>query len=209
MQTREFQISVLIYILFSIVCTRIPLLNYLGFEFSALTILVAGLVGGILTLSLWNKTDCECKTDVWRFIGKIAFIQIILLAAPFLILLANVLFVKNCSIGDGMVLYVLTVVPGVLFSVALAMVVGIIFDKWRKTIFAVLYILVLLHIPLVTFFCPQIFAFNPILGFFPGFTYDETQLPHPDVSLPLQYGFGTFVFAEKNVKMLFSSRFPS
>jgi tetratricopeptide (TPR) repeat protein len=52
--------------------------------------------------------------------------------------------------------------------------VGVVFVKWHKTIFALLYILVLFHIPLVTFFRPQIFAFNPILGFFPGFTYDES-----------------------------------
>jgi tetratricopeptide (TPR) repeat protein len=174
MQTRAFQISVLIFILFAIVCTRIPLFNYLGFEFSALTVVLAGFVGGLLTLSLWKQTDCECKADVWQFVGKIAFVQCILLAIPFLISLANVLFVKNCSIGDGMALYALTVLPGVLFSAALAMVVGILAAKWRKTLFTILYILVLLHIPLVTFFYPQIFAFNPILGFFPGFTYDET-----------------------------------
>ena len=173
-QTRAFQISVLILILFAIVCTRIPLFNYLGFEFSALTVVLAGFIGGLLTLSLWKQTDCECKADVWQFVGEIVFVQCILLVIPFLISLANVLFVKNCSIGDGMVLYILAVIPGVLFSVALAMVVGIVFEKWRKTIFTVLFILVLLHIPVVTFFRPQIFAFNPILGFFPGFTYDET-----------------------------------
>ena len=173
-QTRAFQISVLILILFTVVCTRIPLFNYLGFEFSALTVLLAGFVGGLLTLSLRKQIDCECKADVWQFVGEIAFVQLILLVIPFLISLANVLFVKNCSIGDGIVLYVLIVIPGVLFSVALATVVGIVFEKWQKTIFTVLYILVLLHIPVVTFFRPQIFAFNPILGFFPGFTYDET-----------------------------------
>ncbi len=40
--------------------------------------------------------------------------------------------------------------------------------------YIILYVLILLHIPLVTLLRPQIFAFNPIIGFFPGFTYDET-----------------------------------
>ena len=173
-QTRSFQISAFILILFAVVCARLPLFNYLGFEFSVLTVVLAGFVGGLLTLSLWKQTNCEYKADVWKFIGEIASVQCILLVIPFLISLANVLFVKNCSIGDGIVLYILTVIPGVFFSTALAMVVGIVFEKWRKTIFSVLYVLVLLHIPVVTFFRPQIFAFNPILGFFPGFTYDET-----------------------------------
>jgi tetratricopeptide (TPR) repeat protein len=173
-QTRAFQIFVIILIVFAIVCTRIPLFNYLGFEFSAFTVLLAGFIGGLLTLAFWKQISCECKADVWRFVGDIVFVQLVLLVIPFLISLVNVIFVKNCSIGDGMVLYVLIVVPGVLFSVALAMVVGIVFERWRKTIFTVSYILVLLHILLITFLRPQIFAFNPILGFFPGFTYDET-----------------------------------
>jgi tetratricopeptide (TPR) repeat protein len=174
LRTRSFYISIVILAFFSIVCTQIPLLNYLGFEFSALTVLLAGFVGGLLTLSLWKQSKFQDKSDVWRFAGKITFIQSALLVVPLLISLANVLFVKNCSIGDGIVFYVLIVVSGVLFSVALAMVVGVVFEKWKKTIFGLLYILVLFHIPLVTFFRPQIFAFNPILGFFPGFTYDES-----------------------------------
>jgi tetratricopeptide (TPR) repeat protein len=174
MQTRAFQFSAIILILFAVICTRIPLFNYLGYEFSALTVLLAGFVSGLLTLSLWKKTVCKCKAEVWRSVGEITYVQFVLLLIPFLILLANVIFVKNCSIEDGIVLYVLTVVPGVLFSVALAMIVGIVFEKWRKTIFTIVYILILLHIPIVTFFRPQIFAFNPIVGFFSGFTYDET-----------------------------------
>jgi hypothetical protein len=90
-------------------------LNYLGFEFSVLTVLLAGFVGGLLTLSLWKQAGCQCKSDFWRFVGEIASIQSFLLVLPILISLANVLFVKNCSIGDGVVLFVLTVVPGVLF----------------------------------------------------------------------------------------------
>ena len=171
---RTFQISTLVLILFAIVCTRIPLFNYLGFEFSTLTVLLAGYISGILTLALWRQTDPECKSDVWRFIGKSAAASSILLAIPFIISLANALFVKNCSLGDGAKLYALTVIPGVFFSVELALLVGVVFGTWRKTIFTVFYILVLVHIPFVTLMRPQVFAFNPIIGFFPGFTYDES-----------------------------------
>jgi tetratricopeptide (TPR) repeat protein len=174
MQIRTFQISVLILILFAIVCTRIPLFNYLGFEFSALTVLLAGYISGILTLALWRQTNPECKSDVWRFIGRSAAASSILLAIPFIISLANALFVKNCSIGGGAKLYALTVIPGVFFSISFALLVGIVFGRWRKTIFTVIYIFILFHILVVTLIRPQVFAFNPIIGFFPGFTYDET-----------------------------------
>jgi tetratricopeptide (TPR) repeat protein len=174
MQTRTFQISTLILVLFAIVCTRVPLLNYLGFEFSLLTVLLTGYISGILTLVLWKQTNTERNSDVWRFIGRSAVASSVLLIIPFIISLANAVFVKNCSIGDGIKLYLLTVIPGVLFSISFALVVGVVFGSWRKTIFTLIYILVLFHIPLVTLIRPQVFAFNPIIGFFPGFTYDET-----------------------------------
>jgi tetratricopeptide (TPR) repeat protein len=174
MQTRVFQISALVLILFALVCTRIPLFNYLGFEFSALTVLLAGYISGILTLALWKQTDPEGKSDVWRFIGRSAAASSILSAIPFIISLANALFVKNCSLGDGAKLYVLTVIPGMFFSISLAFLDGVVFGKCRKTIFTIIYILVLFQIPFVSLIRPQVFAFNPIIGFFPGFTYDET-----------------------------------
>lgn len=173
MQTRTFKIFALILILFAIICTRVPLFNYLGFEFSSLTVLLAGYISGILTLALWKQTNPECKSDVWRFIGRNATASSVLLAIPFIISLANALFVKNCSVGDGVKLYALTVIPGAFFSISLALLVGAVSEKYRKTFFTVIYILVLFHIPLVTIMRPQVFAFNPIIGFFPGFTYDE------------------------------------
>ena len=174
MHTRTFQISALILFLFSIICARIPLLNYLGFEFSAITVLLAGYISGILTLALWKQANSESTSDVWRFIGTCAAASSLLLAIPFIFSLANALFVKNCSIGDGAKLYALTVIPGVIFSLSLAVAAGVVFGKWRKTIFTMAYVIILLHIPFVSLIRPQVFAFNPVMGFFPGFTYDET-----------------------------------
>jgi tetratricopeptide (TPR) repeat protein len=172
-QDRPLVIAIVVLLLFSCVCTQIPLLNYLGFEFSALTVLLVGLISGLLTLSLWKRYNAQRESDVWRFLGEISSAQFVLFMIPFLISLANVVFVKNCSIGNGTILYTLIVFPGMVFSISLAMFVGVVFEKWRKTLYTMIYILVLLHISVVTFFRPQIFAFNPIIGFFPGFTHDE------------------------------------
>jgi tetratricopeptide (TPR) repeat protein len=174
MQTRAFQISTFVLVLLAIVCTQIPLLNYLGFEYSVLTVLFAGYISGILTLMFWKQMLPENKSDVWRFIGKSALLSFVLIAIPFLISLANAVFVKNCSLGDGAKLYALIVAPGVFFCISIALCVGILVGRWHKTIFTLLFILILCHIPYVTIFRPQVFAFNPIIGFFPGFTYDET-----------------------------------
>jgi tetratricopeptide (TPR) repeat protein len=178
-RTRAFQISVLILVVVSIICARIPLLNYLGFEFSVLIVLVAGFVSGILTLALWCRSGPEEKSDAWKCIGDIAAVQLVLLAIPLLISLGNALLVKNCSIGNGLQLYALIVVPGVLLSMSIALLLGVLFKKWKKIAFTAVYVMLLLQIPIVTILRPQIFAFNPLLGYFPGITYDEAlQITH-------------------------------
>ena len=91
-----------------------------------------------------------------------------------MISIANILFVKNCSLSEGTILYLLIVIPGVLFSSACALFISVFFSRWHKSIFSVFYCLTFIHIPVVTYVSPQIFAFNPIVGFFPGFTYDES-----------------------------------
>jgi tetratricopeptide (TPR) repeat protein len=171
---RYFGVSIIILLLFSCLCTRIPLLNYLGFEFSAFTVLITGFIAGLLTLSFWKKYSAKHTSNIWRFLGQIFSAQLVLFMVPFLISLANAVFVKNCSIGNGAILYVLIVLPGMVFSISLAVFIGVVIKKWRKTFYTILYLLILLYIPLVTLLRPQIFAFNPIIGFFSGFTYDES-----------------------------------
>ena len=174
MHTRPFQISAFVLLLFAIICSRLPLLNYLGYEFSALSVILTAYLSGIGTLIQWKQAAPERKSDVWLNIGRSTIASVVLLLIPFLIALGNAVFVKNCSIGEGLSLYALTVIPGVLFSVSLAIIIGMVLGTWRKTVFTAVYVLVLLHIPFVTLIGPQVFAFNPIIGFFPGFTYDET-----------------------------------
>jgi hypothetical protein len=174
MVTRRFYSSLLILAVLSLVCTQIPLLNYLGFEFSVCIVLVAGYVAGLSTLVYFNSADCRNRFDVWRAIGRNILDGFVFILLPFLISLMNALFVKNCSLGDGLILYVLTVIPGMIFSVSTAVLIHMLIKRWRKTVFTIVYGLILIHIPLVTMLKPQVFTFNPLLGFFPGFTYDET-----------------------------------
>jgi tetratricopeptide (TPR) repeat protein len=173
-QTRPFQISAFILIIFSIICTRIPLLNYLGFEFSVVVALLVSYLSGLLTLSFWKKETSNTKVDVWQFVGNNFIVSLLLVFFPFLISIANALFIKNCSLMNGMQLYSLIVIPSVIFLNAVALFLGVLLNRWHRIVFTLLYVLILLHIPFVTLTRPQIFAFNPIIGYFPGFSYDET-----------------------------------
>ncbi|MEK6756337.1 MAG: hypothetical protein AABZ02_09315 [Bacteroidota bacterium] len=171
---RSHRIALLLVAVVSLACTQIPLFNYLGFEFSALIAVVASLLAGLLAISMWRRSQGEYNGKIVSFTLQCNIALGLLLALPFVIITANALFVKNCSFLHGMLLFLLIPVPAVLLAFSMALVISVLAEKWRKTWFVLLWLLILLHILYVTFTRPQIFAFNPIVGFFPGFTYDES-----------------------------------
>ncbi len=171
---RSFRIATAAVALFSLACTRLPLLNYLGFEFSVLSTIPLGLSAGLLLLGWWKRTPPTDGRSYWTQVGWSALATIVLSLVPFLIMLANALVVRNCSLGDGMLLYALITPGGGLFALGIAALVAASSGRWRRSLFIVAFVMVLMHIVVVTMLRPQIFAFNPILGYFPGFTYDES-----------------------------------
>jgi len=170
----------------SLVCTQIPLFNYLGYEFSALTAVIASFAAGLGTLSLWKRwqrvqprpEEGEVKPNaddvLVSFLKRLARFLVVLCALPAIILSLNALVVKNCSLAQGAALYGLLVLPSILFACALALVIAVSGSRWKRTWFVLLELVLLMDVIATTVARPQIFAFNPIIGFFPGITYDET-----------------------------------
>lgn len=159
-------------IVFSLLCTQAPLFNYLGFEFCALLALCAGYLGGLAVINGWIRSEGEKPPR--EFMIPAAASMLIMLFPPLVIMLVNAFFVKNCSLVDGLLLFLLLPVPAMLFAGALALLISVVFHRWRKTWYTLAMIALVLHIAVVTFGFPQVFAFNPILGYFPGITYDES-----------------------------------
>lgn len=168
------KIAVLFLLIVSIALTQVPLFNYLGYEFSALIALLWSLEAGLLTISLWNKTVVKERTGISPFLVRSVVLGLVPLIIPLLVSTINAFFVKNCSFYQGAVLFFLIVLPASLLVQALTFLIAVSFSQWKKSLFVLTWILLLLHIAYVTIARPQIFAFNPILGFFSGFTYDET-----------------------------------
>jgi len=170
----SFRIGSIFLLLFSIFCTQVPLFNYLGFEFSALTSVIASFIGGLVTIALWRSRPAQDKFAPHQIIVDSSQASLLLLLIPFSIMSLNALVVKNCDYAEGAGFFVLINVPAVLFSNAVALTICMVVRRWWKTAFTFIFVLVLFHIVYVTFTGPQIFAFNPIMGFFPGLTYDES-----------------------------------
>jgi len=173
-RTTRVQIAALIYFLYAGFLTQVPLFNYLGYEFSAAMTIPAALISGILTLQFLKEHHARPLTGRTWFYVILDYLHInfLLLLIPLAVILLNALVVKNCNFIKGFSYYLLLPIVTMIFSVSLALVVGLFFKK-SKTIFVLLVGILLSHIIVVTYTQPQLFAYNFILGYFPGITYDE------------------------------------
>lgn len=169
------QIAALLYFMIAGALTQVPLFNYLGYEFSAVMTVPAALISGLLTIRFLGEHRAKPLTKrTWLFvIIDYIHVNFLLLLIPLAVMSANAMVVKNCAFGKGIAYYLLLPVVTMVFSVSLALAVGTLFRR-SKRIFSVMIVLILLHIPYLTVTQPQLFAYNPVLGFFPGITYDET-----------------------------------
>ena len=105
---RQLFIAALIYLLISLVCTQIPLLNYLGYEFSLLVAFLGSVISGLLTIRLIKvelakprATSGEVTHQSVVVFGQTVLINLTLLLIPLVVMLTNALFVKNCSLVEG------------------------------------------------------------------------------------------------------------
>jgi tetratricopeptide (TPR) repeat protein len=169
--------AALVYFLAAGLLSLIPLFNYLGYEFCAVLTIPAAFVSAFLTLDLLRTHLSRPLTRrTWLFvIGDYLVVNWLLLLIPLFVISINALAVKNCSFGQGMIYFLLLPVCTVFFSVSLSLACGAFFHH-AKTIVGAVILIILLDIVYITYTHPQLFAYNLILGYFPGITYDETLI---------------------------------
>ncbi|MBI2428621.1 MAG: hypothetical protein HYV29_07485 [Ignavibacteriales bacterium] len=174
-KTTRVQIAALLHFLIAGALTQVPLFNYLGYEFSAMMTIPATLISGILTLQFLSEHRIKPITRrTWLFvIVDYLHVNFLLLLIPLIVITLNAFVVKNCAYSKGLAYYLLLPLVTMIFSVSLSLVIGSLF-RWSKTIFIVTVFGLLSHIVVITYFQPQLYAYNFILGYFPGITYDET-----------------------------------
>jgi tetratricopeptide (TPR) repeat protein len=167
------------YLLIAAALLPVPLLNTLGYEFSAFMGIVVGIGSGLFTLSLFRKKFSNASRIAPEAYGRLllnAMVQNTLaLFGPVAVMLINAFFVKNCNILQGLAFVFLIPVVTLMFSIALAGLTGL-FVLHAKTFYCSIAAILLIS-PLVhMYFEPQLYAYNVFFGFFPGFSYDELLL---------------------------------
>jgi hypothetical protein len=167
--------AALLYFLTAGVLTQVPLFNYVGYEFSAAMTIPAAFISGLLTIG-FIRIHLHQPISRRRFLSVIAHYVIVngvLLLIPLAVMSANAVAVKNCSFAHGLAYYGLLPFCSMIFAVSLALPIGVLFRRSR-TIFVVLIVVIISQIAVITYAEPQLFAYNFVLGYFPGITYDET-----------------------------------
>jgi hypothetical protein len=177
--------AALLYLLAALLCTQIPLLNYLGYESSLLMALLGSLFSGALSIS-WTRVFLREEGErreggrLLTFARESLLHNLLLAAVPLVVLLSNAFFVKNCSLVEGMAFYLLLPLVSVAFSVCLGIFCALHYRHARLAFVGFL-LASFAYALALGYFTPAIFSYNFFYGYFPGLTYDEIL----EITLPL------------------------
>ncbi len=163
----------------SLLCTQIPLLNYLGYEFSALLGLAGTVLASFLTIRLVKPvylSDAATPETILP-VTRSAFSRAVLmnealLIIPLIVMLTNALFVRNCSLSQGLAFFILIPIVSVWFGSALGFFCAVHY-RFARTAVLVYCLIFLLYSAYEGYFTPAIYSYNVLYGYFPGLTYDE------------------------------------
>lgn len=167
----------------SITALQFPLLNILGYEYSVFSAFMLSFCCG-LSGTFFLKWNFDHR--------KIAAIQILFFFIPLVLGYLNSFLVKNCSLFEGLEFYFVFAGVSVVFGTSISYLSFCVHKKYLPIIFIQFFLMIFIWSVAVYYFHPQLYLFNPIYGFFPGFVYDE------DITLTstiLLYRIGIFLIS--------------
>ena len=157
--------------------TQMPLVDDLGFEFAFLTAFIATFVTGLMTLHLVNGWR---SSRVWNTRLSALLCLLFGLSLSTLLLPLAVMYVKSwisgfCNVPEGLAFYLLLPGISVLWSTAVALICALATNrKLHATLLFLGAMFVSIGISVFRLATqPPVFAYNPIIGYFPGPIYDE------------------------------------
>ena len=153
-------LATLIVISFTVFLQFLPLTNTTGYEFSFLTSFLLFFIGGMLSVSTFNKRE------------KVLF-ALFFNVVPFLIsIVGNILF-STCPISNDAFFYLVLSVPSFMNGYLIGLIISNSVKRFRFLVFIFTSIGILLISLVEFYFRPQIYFYNIVYGYFPGTMYDE------------------------------------
>ena len=156
--------------LFNLALLRLPLTSVFGYEFSVVNSLLLVLFSGIYSIYFYNISIKEDKKSSSTELFKSLYLFLLI---PFCVSLINSFIIGFCSFFEGLWFYLVITVPSILIGAALGSISVLLLKRFRTLLLILLYIGILSIIAAEIYFNPQVYIFNPIIGYFPGTIYDE------------------------------------
>ena len=163
-------IYLIILLLFNLLFLNLPLVNVFGYEFSVLNSVLLIVISGLfIILCCIKKNEGEFNN-----LSKDLFLPAVLfLAIPFFVSVINSFFTGFCSFSDGFLFYLVITLPSVVIGYAVGTTSFFLFKRFRRIVFFFILALILLITLAEFYFNPQVYFYNPVLGYLPGTIYDE------------------------------------
>ncbi|MBU1098994.1 MAG: hypothetical protein KKA84_01225 [Bacteroidetes bacterium] len=155
-----------ILVVLNLLLANLPLTNILGYEFSVVNAIYVFMAGGIVYLSNHSKNDSFSHS-----VRKIRIHSGLILFIPLLIISINQVLFGLCPFSSDIWFYFIITVPA--YGIALS--VAHYSSQFRfKYLLLFMFLAILILEPIIEiYFYPQVYFYNPIIGFFPGNIYDE------------------------------------
>lgn len=149
-----------------------PLVNIIGYEFSAINSLLFFILSGIKAIHNSKSINFSSQFLSEHFNETKLFFYYSI-SVPFLTGITSTLLLTECPVNEGVLFYLIISVPALIFGYVSGLFIASMFKKFNYLLF-IIYSVIFLLIPLIEFyFNPQIFFYNLIFGYFPGTIYDE------------------------------------
>ncbi len=153
----------------NLILIKLPLTGTFGYEFAAINGLLLVIVSGLLTLKILSDPEYS--------LPDLLISLVLLVIIPLVVIITKSLLTMFCSFWDGMFFYILIVCTSVLFGTLLAFIIDIFLNRFKKTLFLFLVLLIAFIPVLEIYYLPQVYFYSPLIGFFPGNIYDEGLSP--------------------------------
>ena len=160
--------SVIIFLI-NLLFLNFPLVNVFGYEFSVLNSVLLIIASGLFIISY-----CIRKKDELKNISKdLVLPALLFLVIPFLVSVINSFFKGFCSFSDGLLFYLVITLPSVVIGYSIGITSFFLFKRFRRLIFFLIIAIILLIALAEFYFNPQVYFYNPVIGYLPGTIYDE------------------------------------
>lgn len=161
---------IVVILLFNLVLLKLPLTSVFGYEFSVVNSLLIVLLAGIYTIYFYRL---EFNNNKINFVPELFKSLMVFLLVPFVVSVTNSFFTGFCSFFDGLQFYIFITFPAIVIGSSLGLLSVVYVRKYQVVLLFLLYFLILSVIAFEIYFNPQVYVFNPIIGYFPGTIYDE------------------------------------